>query len=243
MMNTVLRPNAVPLYNFLSFIEYYQGSDNSNADKKILDCGAGGPVPPLVLFHNQGFNCTGIDISPRAIGAARAFCDDNDLSIHFKPADMRDLPFSDESFDFVYEQYSLCHLSKTDTEKAVGEMLRVLKPGGLAFLGFISPDSWPMLGKEQSSGEWVLVEGGREVIHTVYSDDELAVLLSDWKILQKEQHTTWSTGRMDAMGKNEWRHMGKSADNSLSQGEWDGLYDQRDELCKYSHTYYIIQKR
>lgn len=243
MTNTILRPNAVSLYAFLSFIEYYQEPDESSVKKKILDCGAGGPVPPLVLFHNHGFNCTGIDISPRAIGAAKMFCDKHNLPIHFKPADMGAIPFPDESFDYLYEQYSLCHLGKEEAGNAIGEMGRVLKPGGLAYLGFISPDSWPMMGKEQSPGEWALIEGGRKVLHSVYSDEELDLLLSDWRILQKEQHTTWSSGRMRSMGKNEWRHMGESIENNLSQEEWDGLYDQREDLCKYSHMYYIVQKR
>jgi ubiquinone/menaquinone biosynthesis C-methylase UbiE len=32
----------------------------------------------------------------------------------------------------------MCHLSKADTARAVSEMHRVLKPGGLGFLGVIS---------------------------------------------------------------------------------------------------------
>jgi SAM-dependent methyltransferase len=47
--------------------------------------------------------------------------------------DVRDLPFRDSSFDAIYSMGTIEHFD--ETEKAVREMTRVLKPGGRAIIG------------------------------------------------------------------------------------------------------------
>jgi hypothetical protein len=47
----ILHPNAAPVYEFLARIESQKSAMDGTQPKRILDCGAGGPVPPLVLFH------------------------------------------------------------------------------------------------------------------------------------------------------------------------------------------------
>ena len=48
-------------------------------------------------------------------------------------ADVRDLPFRDASFDAIYSMGTIEHFD--ETERAVEEMARVLKPGGRAIVG------------------------------------------------------------------------------------------------------------
>ena len=147
--------NATPVYRFLSLINTLQAQGEAPAGKKILDCGAGGPIPPLTLFHQQGYDGWGIDLSDEQSLQARDFCQEQAMDLHLRQGDIRCLPFDDESFDYVYEHYSMCHLSREDTARAVGEMYRVLCKGGLYFLGVISTDSWPLsaYGKEREPGE------------------------------------------------------------------------------------------
>jgi hypothetical protein len=38
--------------------------------QKVLDCAAGGRVPPLGLFHENGFDTWGIDLSEEALDRA-----------------------------------------------------------------------------------------------------------------------------------------------------------------------------
>jgi len=47
-------------------------------------------------------------------------------------ADMTELPFDDRSFDFIFASHVLEHIK--DDEKALSEISRVLKPGGVAVL-------------------------------------------------------------------------------------------------------------
>jgi len=187
MKNLVLRQNASPVYDFLSFIHHSPESAFPDGGKKVLDCGAGGMLPPLVLFYQSGFECTGIDVSGDSVNKARSFCLENNLDINFSEADMRFIPFADDEFDFVYEHYSMCHLKKADTRKAVSEMMRVVRPGGLVFLGVMSEDTHPLEGREISPGEWMQEEGGRRVIHSVFSDDEADNLAAGWEVLKKEK--------------------------------------------------------
>ena len=191
MKNFVLRQNASPVYDFLSFIHHSPESAFPDGGKKVLDCGAGGMLPPLVLFYQNGFECSGIDVSGDSVNKARSFCLENNLDINFSEADMRRIPFSDDEFDFVYEHYSMCHLTKADTRKAVSEMMRVVKPGGLVFLGVMSDETRPMEGREISPGEWLQEEGGRKTLHSVFSDDEADDLVSGWNVLKKEKKVQW----------------------------------------------------
>jgi cyclopropane fatty-acyl-phospholipid synthase-like methyltransferase len=55
------------LYRFLKLIGQVE------LEKKVLDCGAGGPRPPLALFHDYGYETHGIDISESAITASEKF--------------------------------------------------------------------------------------------------------------------------------------------------------------------------
>lgn len=48
------------------------------------------------------------------------------------PADLTELPFPDRSCDFIFASHILEHIQ--DDEKAISEIARVLKPGGIAVL-------------------------------------------------------------------------------------------------------------
>ncbi|MHA2033254.1 MAG: class I SAM-dependent methyltransferase, partial [Candidatus Kariarchaeaceae archaeon] len=107
-------------------------------EKKILDCGAGGNNPPLTLFYLNGFETHGIDISEDENQKAQIFCGTHDIKLNIVTGDIRDIPFEDESFSFVYSINTTVHLSKHDNLKAISEIHRVLKPEGLCCLNFIS---------------------------------------------------------------------------------------------------------
>ena len=207
MNNYVLKQNASPIYNFLSYIMHNPELIHAINNNKILDCGAGGSIPPLILFYQNGFNCSGIDISIESLELARSFCSEKDIPIQFTHADMRSMPFEDAEFDFVFEHYSMCHLTKADTKKAISEMKRVLKNGGFAYLGVISCETWPLLGKEICPGEWVQAENGNSVTHSFFTDEDADNLVSDWEILQKEKRVLWRTNQIDAINEQDWIKM------------------------------------
>jgi SAM-dependent methyltransferase len=73
----------------------------------------------------------GVDVSPAIVGQARAAFGPTPLGASV--ADVRSLPFGDDSFDAIYSMGTIEHFD--ETERAVEEMARVLKPGGRAIVG------------------------------------------------------------------------------------------------------------
>jgi len=90
----------------------------------------------LAWASRQGAHAYGIDISePTVIQAQAAFGTGPRARQGLRSAvgDVRILPFRDGSFDAIYSMGTIEHFD--ETERAVVEMARVLKPGGRAIIG------------------------------------------------------------------------------------------------------------
>jgi SAM-dependent methyltransferase len=90
----------------------------------------------LQWVHGQGAAVFGVDISEPIVRQARAAFPDSGLRAGV--ADVRRLPFRDSSFDAVYSMGTIEHFR--DPETALGEIHRVLRPGGRAVVGV--PNRW-----------------------------------------------------------------------------------------------------
>ena len=242
MRPTILRTNATAVYRFLSLLRARLADGEELAGKTILDCGAGGRIPPVAVFAEQGMKAFGIDVSETQLEAARAFVEETGLEIDLRDADMRAIPFPDNTFDYVYEHFSMCHLSKADTATAIGEMRRVLKPGGTAFLGVISTESWPPsdYGEERTPGERWMIEGGEERRHTMFTDEERARLVVGWNVVAKERMAFHRGG--DQISKEAWRDLRAEAPVPFTADAWAREYARRSDYLRYVHAYYFLEK-
>ncbi len=230
------------VYGFLEFILEKERIIGESLGRRILDCGAGGQKPPIGLFAEYGFETFGIDLSESQITAAKDFCKDRELNVKLSMGDMRDLPFDDNSFDFVYEFYSMVHLTKGDTLKTIQEMKRVVKDGGHLFFGFASTDTWPLIGEEREKGEfWLFEHGDEEVVHSFFNDDEIGDYLEGLEVLRIDRRTrsdSWWWGRIS---KEDWLKMHADNWTDHTREEWEKMYGRRSEQ-KYTHIFYILQK-
>lgn len=75
---------------------------------------------------------TGIDLSPEMLAHARRRADASGRDLTLQVGDAQRLQFPNDSFDTVICTFSLCAIP--DDHAAVGEMWRVLRPGGLLLL-------------------------------------------------------------------------------------------------------------
>jgi ubiquinone/menaquinone biosynthesis C-methylase UbiE len=102
---------------------------------KALEIGAGTGYFSLNLLRSGAISqvtCT--DISAGMLATLRANASDLGLEVETVQTDAEQLPFEDESFDFVVGHAVLHHIP--DLERATAEFLRVLRPGGaVAFCG------------------------------------------------------------------------------------------------------------
>src|SRR5258705_5464107 len=96
---------------------------------RLLEVGCGMGTD-LLQFARGGAFCTGVDLTPRSIEISRQHLAVYGERGDFAISDGENLPFADESFDVVYSNGVLHHTP--DTAGAVGEVHRVLRPGGLA---------------------------------------------------------------------------------------------------------------
>ena len=82
---------------------------------------------------HRGARAYGVDISEPTVRQARAAFTRDSGPLRAAAADVRALPFRDASFDLIYSMGTIEHFD--ETEQAVREMARVLKPGGRAIIG------------------------------------------------------------------------------------------------------------
>lgn len=93
----------------------------------VLDVGCGGGLL-AEEFAKLGCRVTGVDPSEPSLRTAAEHARSSGLSIDYVPGSGEHLPFENEAFDVVYCCDVLEHVD--DLQKTIGEIARVIKPGG-----------------------------------------------------------------------------------------------------------------
>jgi ubiquinone/menaquinone biosynthesis C-methylase UbiE len=122
------RSQAKIRYELEPYIEAFAGFDDSNG-KHVLEIGVGLGADHQ-RFAEGGAKIVGIDLTERAIDHTRCRLAAFGLKSSLSIGDAEELSFADESFDRVFSWGVLHHTP--DTQKAVSEVWRVLRPGGEA---------------------------------------------------------------------------------------------------------------
>jgi SAM-dependent methyltransferase len=138
--------------------------DEKPFDRKMLDwlaekvgelgiiCDAGcGPGQVARYLHDKGVKVCGLDLSQGMVERARSLNPD----VEFRQGDMLALDsVADDSYGGVAAFYSVIHVPRPALAQALGELKRVLRPGGVLLLTFhvgretVHRDEW--WGKEVS---------------------------------------------------------------------------------------------
>tara|TARA_B100000686_G_C16748134_1_gene950758 strand:- start:1035 stop:1829 length:795 start_codon:yes stop_codon:yes gene_type:complete len=105
------------------------------AQSKVLDVGCGTGVVAITAAR-VGADVCGSDLTPELIERAKENSKISQLDVDFKVADVENLPYDNEQFDFVLSQFG--HMFAPRPMIAIEEMLRVLKPEGT-----IAFSTWP----------------------------------------------------------------------------------------------------
>jgi ubiquinone/menaquinone biosynthesis C-methylase UbiE len=102
-------------------------------NKDVLECGCG---TGLLLERIARFakHAKGIDLSPGMLEKARA------RGLDVRESSVTDIPFPDATFDVTCSFKVLAHVE--DIRRALSEMTRVTKPGGIVLAEFYNPISF-----------------------------------------------------------------------------------------------------
>lgn len=107
------------------------------AGKRVLDVGCGkGRFARLFLEQEPAAEIWGLDISEEMLRFVPS-------GIYTRAGSMTELPFEDGFFDAAYATESLEHA--VEIERAVGEMCRVVKPGGRLVIIDKNAEKWGRL--------------------------------------------------------------------------------------------------
>jgi SAM-dependent methyltransferase len=101
----------------------------------VLDvcCGTG---VVAVTAARKGAEVTGLDFTPELLARAHENSRVAKVNVDWQDGDVEALPFPDNTFDIVLSQFG--HMFAPRPDVALGEMLRVLRPGGT-----IAFSTWP----------------------------------------------------------------------------------------------------
>ena len=119
------------------FARFSQG-----AGQRLLEVGVGAGTD-FVNWVRNGAIATGVDLTEAGVALTKERLALEGLHADVHVADAEKLPFQNDSFDIVYS-YGVIHHSP-DTQRAVDEVWRVLKPGGKALVMIYRVPSWTAL--------------------------------------------------------------------------------------------------
>jgi ubiquinone/menaquinone biosynthesis C-methylase UbiE len=108
------------------------------AGKALLDVGCGDGALAAEIAR-RGADVTGLDPDPAMLAAARRRAENANVQLRLVEGKAESLPFPDAAFDCVLAVTALCFIP--DAERAMAEMARALKPGGLLIIGELSSRS------------------------------------------------------------------------------------------------------
>jgi len=108
--------------------------------QRLLDVGCGNGIATLHVARSLDVIATGVDVDPDQIALARSAAAGLDTNMAFQVANATRLPFADATFDIVTTSKTLHHIK--DWQKAVAELVRVVKPGGYIVLADLVAPAW-----------------------------------------------------------------------------------------------------
>lgn len=97
----------------------------------VCDLGCG-PGQVARYLHGRGVDVFGLDLSPGMLAQARRL----NPEIAFATGDMRSLDAVDGAWGGIAAFYAIVHTARAELVPTLGELRRVLRPGGLLLLAF-----------------------------------------------------------------------------------------------------------
>jgi SAM-dependent methyltransferase len=100
---------------------------------RVIELGCGSGINAVWLAQ-QGFNVTGVDLTPLAIERARRRAADAGMSVRFVLGDVLNLPAEKDPFPFFFDRGCYHAVRQIDAAAYVQSLQRVTAPGALGLI-------------------------------------------------------------------------------------------------------------
>lgn len=129
--------NRYPWDAVVSFVCRNRPQDKAITETDVLEIGCG-TASNLWFAAREGFQVAGIDASETAIETALSRFRQDGLAGDLRIGNFMALPFADNSFDLAIDRAGLTCVGNSIARRAINEVQRVLRPGGLFFCNVYS---------------------------------------------------------------------------------------------------------
>ena len=126
---------SYPNEEFVRFLarHYFPLDPERRSETDILELGSG-LCGNLWMVASEGFRAHGVDVSAEALRLGAQVLAQRGVRAELKAGSMTALPYSDGSMDAVFDVLSCSAMTCEDFDVCLGEVHRVLRPGGRFFL-------------------------------------------------------------------------------------------------------------
>ena len=153
-------------------------------------------------FARAGFAVSGLDVSESSVRLTQKLMQQQELLCgEFAAAPVTEIPFADARFDATFCNSVIDHMTLSDAKRAIGELERITKQGGLLYLSFdiMDEDDQAMPHELLPDGSFYYTQGRRNgMILYPHSMQTVRQLLEDRAFLFLREHN----GQIEALYQN-----------------------------------------
>lgn len=161
--------------------------------KFVCDAACGFGAYSAMLAVN-GYEVVGFDVAASSIELTRKMLGNLSVSTDkYFVSSITEVSYPSEQFDAVVAHAVIDHLSAEDANRAVEELLRIVKSGGLVYLSFdeISEEDTLIEHKVMEDGSYLYTEGDRSgLLFQYYTNEAIDNLLRNRKIIYRATNTS-----------------------------------------------------
>lgn len=168
-------------------IYYLEKRWTDNKFKTFLDIGCGKGRHSLFMAR-AGFDVYAFDISDTCVQTLEKKATKLHYRMNLKTCDMHEFPYEDNSIDCMLALSSINHTDTKGFKKILGEIYRVLVPGGEVYLTLGSKDSEQFTRKDNiplDDNTRLRVEDGftEKIPHFFVDDEDCRTLFNDFEFI------------------------------------------------------------
>ncbi len=207
--------------------------------KKVMDLGCGSGRYSIALSMAGAEKVVGVDFNKKAFENAQKILSQKKLNVEFVEADILNLPFEDQSFDFVFSNGVLHHTASL--EKGLDQLVRVLRGGGKSFIYLYAAGGifWRTRDAMRKMFKHIPFEYAQRVLEMIGLPANRFVFLDAWYVPVERYSTKEEVEKMFSDRKVRFRKLISTNEFDLDKAIDDGIEGAREMWGDGEHRYFL----